>query len=93
MCIWINGFSGIEKDNIIIERSSNIVETILDYSKNYDLLVLNTPRENIFKMFFVGNKVQYIAKNSSSAVLLVKKYEGKLKTLLQKIFGTRKIDL
>lgn len=89
----LNGFSGIEKENIIIEKSSNIVETILDYSKKYDLLVLNTPRESIFKMFFVGNKVQYIAKNSSSAVLLVKKYEGRLKTLLQKIFGTRKIDL
>ncbi|MCJ7665569.1 MAG: universal stress protein, partial [Actinobacteria bacterium] len=89
----LNGVSGINKENIIIEISSNIVETIIDYSKRYDLLVLNTPRESIFKMFFIGNKVQYIAKNSSSAVLLVKKYEGRLKTLLQKFFGTRKIDL
>ena len=86
----LNGHSGIDKENIIIERSSNIANTILDYSKKYDLLVLNTPRESIFKMFFVGNKVQYIAKNSSSAVLLVKKYEGKIRTLLQKFFGTRK---
>ncbi|TET49209.1 MAG: amino acid permease [Actinomycetota bacterium] len=89
----LNGVSGIDKENIIIEKSSNIVETILDHSKRYDLLVLNTPSESIFKMFFIGNKIQYIAKNSASAVLLVKKYEGKLKTLLQKFFGTRKIDL
>jgi len=89
----LNGFSDIEKEDIIIEKSANIVETVLEYSKSYDLLVLNTPRESIFKMFFIGNKVQYIAKNSSSSVLLVKKYEGRIKTLLQKFFGTRKIDL
>ena len=91
-----NGFNGlkdIEKDDIIIEESGDILKTIIEYSRNYDLLILNTPRDNIFKMFFMGNKAQYIAKHSFAPVLLIKKYEGKLKAILQKFFGTRLIDL
>jgi len=89
----LDGVSGINPGKVLIEESSNIVGTILKYSKNYDLLILNTPRESIFKMLFVGNKVQYIAKKSTTPILLVKKYEGRIRTMLQKIFGTRKLDL
>ncbi len=92
----MNGFNGIkdiEKNDIIIEESGNVLKTIIEYSKKYDLLILNTPRDNIFKMFFMGNKAQYIAKHSSAPVLLIKKYEGKLKAIVQKFFGTRILDL
>jgi len=92
----LNRFEGapkIDPEKIMIERSSDIAGTILKYSKKYDLLILNTPRESIFKMLFVGNKVQYIAKKSITPVLLVKIYEGRIRTMLQKIFGTRKLEL
>jgi nucleotide-binding universal stress UspA family protein len=92
----INGLNGVcefEPENILVEESADIINTILENSKKYDLLILNTPRESVFKMLFVGNKVEQIAKASTTPVLLVKKYEGKIKTILQKFFGTRKIDL
>jgi len=89
----LNGKSGIKPEDIHIEESSNIAETILEHSKKYNLLIISAPLESIFKMLFVGNKVKYIAKKSTTPILLVKKYEGKIKTVLQKFFGTRRVDL
>jgi nucleotide-binding universal stress UspA family protein len=89
----LHGVSGIDPKNILFEESSNITKTILEHSQKYDLLIINAPRESIFKMLFVGNKVQDIAKKSTTPVLLVKKYEGRIKTVLQKFFGTRRVDI
>ena len=88
-----NGKIDIREQNIIIIESKNIINTILKFSLNFDLLLLNAVRENVFEIVFLGNKVRNISRKSNVPLIILSKGEGKIKTFIEKIFGTRKVSI
>ncbi len=88
-----NGKIELQEKDIIIKESNNIIDTILETSLDFDLLILNAVRENVFEIVFLGNKIKNISNKSTVPVVILRKNEGKIKTFVEKIFGTRKIDV
>ena len=88
-----NGKTDIREQNIIIAESINIIDTILNYSVDFDLLLLNAVRENVFEIVFLGNKVRNISRKCNIPLVILSKGEGKIKTFIEKIVGTRKVNI
>jgi len=51
---------------------SNVAETIIEESKNDDIIVMAASRGRIFKEIFVGNTAETVARHSSKTVIIAK---------------------
>lgn len=78
--------SSVEKDKVII-TSKSIAGGIAKTAKDYDLVVIGAAKESLFKKMLFGEIPEKVARYSPSSVLLVKKYEGIVKTAVKKIMG------
>ena len=78
--------SDVEIDHIVIE-SKTVAGGIVKASKGYDLVVLGAAREPWYQQVLFGEIPEKVARYSSASVLVVKRYEGRLRSLLKKAFG------
>jgi amino acid transporter/nucleotide-binding universal stress UspA family protein len=76
--------SGVEKKLI---ESRSVAGGIARSSRDYDLVVIGAAREPLFQKILFGEIPERVARFSPTTVLVVKKYEGVVKSLLKKIFG------
>ncbi len=89
---WINKTvqsTGLaDKANAKLIQGNKVVSSIVRESIQYDMLVLGASNEGIFSNVLFGEIPEKIARfASSSSVMIVKKYEGRVKSLINKIFG------
>ncbi len=56
-------------------------------SKDYDLVVLGAAREPLFQKVLFGDIPEKVARFSPASVLVVKRYEGRVRSLLKRILG------
>lgn len=70
-----------------IIESASVAGGIAKASKDYDLLVIGAAKEPFFKQVLFGEIPEKVARYSPTSVLVVKKYEGAVKSILKKILG------
>ncbi|MEN8247598.1 MAG: amino acid permease [Bacteroidota bacterium] len=79
------GGSVISEDQLI--ESKSIAGGIAKESMKYDLVVIGATREPLFKQILVGDIPEKVVRYSPTSVLMVKKYEGVVKSLMKRILG------
>jgi len=76
----------LEYEKRLIEAKS-IAGGIARASKEYDLVVIGATREPISRKILFGEIPEKVARFSPTSVLVVKKYEGAVKSILKKMLG------
>ncbi len=56
-------------------------------SREYDLVVLGAAKEPLFRRLLFGEIPTKVARYSPCSVLVVKRYEGRVRSLLKKALG------
>jgi amino acid transporter/nucleotide-binding universal stress UspA family protein len=75
-----------EVKKLLIE-SDSIPAGLIREAKNYDLVMIGATKEGFFRRMFLGEIPERVARHSSSSVMVVKKYEGAVKSWIKKLFG------
>jgi nucleotide-binding universal stress UspA family protein len=73
-------------DKKLIE-SGSIAGGIARASRDYDLVVIGAAKEPFFRKMLFGEIPEKVARYSPTSVLVVKKYEGVVKSILKKVLG------
>ncbi len=73
-------------DRLLIEGTS-VAGGIARASKNFDLVVLGAAREPFFQQVLFGEIPEKVARYSPASVLVVKRYEGHVRSLFKRAFG------
>jgi len=68
-------------------RGKGVAGAIAKASKDYELVVMGASREPLIRKIVVGDIPFKVAKYSPSSVMLVKRYEGPLKSWFKRTFG------
>jgi amino acid transporter/nucleotide-binding universal stress UspA family protein len=68
-------------------ESKTIAGGIANASRNYDLVVIGAAKEPLFRKMLFGEIPEKVARFSPTSVLVVKKYEGIVKTVVKKVMG------
>ncbi len=76
----------VKRNKILIE-SNSIAGGIAKASKGYNLVVVGAAKEPFFKKMLFGEIPEKVARYSPTSVLLVKKYEGVIKSVFKKVMG------
>lgn len=75
---------GVEK--LLIE-SDSVAGGIAKASKDFDLVVLGAAKEPLFRRLLVGEIAAKIVRYSPASVMVVKRYEGRLRSVLKRLLG------
>ena len=76
-----------------IERRKQFIESraiaggIARAGRDYDLIVIGAAQEPFFRKVLFGEIPEKVARYSPSAVMVVKKYQGAVKSLFKRLFG------
>jgi amino acid transporter/nucleotide-binding universal stress UspA family protein len=82
-----------ERYQILIRKTFQAVDAILDEAPNHDLIIMGAPEEGLVKRAFFGDLPTQVAQELDIPIILTKKYHGHIKTWFQKFFGSRKTIL
>ncbi len=78
--------ASVERQTRLIE-SNSVARGIVKASREYDLVIIGAAREPFFRKMLFGEIPEQVARYSSASVLVVKKYEGVVKSILKKSLG------
>jgi nucleotide-binding universal stress UspA family protein len=67
--------------------SKSIAGGIAKTSKNFDLVIIGAAKEPFFRKMLFGEIPEKVARFSPTSVVMVKKYEGVVKSLLKRVLG------
>jgi amino acid transporter/nucleotide-binding universal stress UspA family protein len=81
----ITGLEG--KSQVQLIEGKRIAEALVRAGKEYDLIVLGASKEGIFSSVLFGEIPEKVARYAQTPVMIVKRYEGPLKTLVKRIMG------
>ncbi len=76
----------VQVDRLLIEGKT-IAGGIATASKDFDLVVLGAAREPLFRQVLFGEIPEKVARYSPASVLVVKQYEGRVRSLFKQVFG------
>jgi nucleotide-binding universal stress UspA family protein len=76
----------VARQSRLIE-SSSVAGGIAKASREYDLVVIGAALEPFFRKMLFGEIPEKVARFSPTSVLVVKKYEGPVKSLVKRIMG------
>ncbi len=71
----------------LLIESSSVAGGISKASKDYDLVVLGAAKEPLFRRVLVGDIAAKVVRYSPASVMLVKRYEGKLRSVVKRLLG------
>ena len=78
--------SNVHVERLLIE-SKSIAGGIARASKEFDLVVLGAARMPVFQQVLFGEIPEKVARYSPASVLVVKEYEGPIRSLFKRTFG------
>jgi len=78
--------SNIKTESVFI-KSESIAGGIAKAGREYDLVAIGAAKEPFFRKILFGEIPEKVARYSPSAVMVVKKYEGRVKSLIKRILG------
>jgi nucleotide-binding universal stress UspA family protein len=64
-----------------------VATTLIKAAADYDLLVLGASREGLFSSVLFGEIPEKVARYSKTPVMIVKRFEGGVKSLVKKVMG------
>jgi nucleotide-binding universal stress UspA family protein len=76
----------VKQQKTIIE-SKSIAGGIARAGRDYDLVVIGAAKEPFFRKVLFGEIPEKVARYTSTSVMVVKKYEGPVKSILKRLFG------
>jgi nucleotide-binding universal stress UspA family protein len=80
--------SGLEgKTDLQLIEGENVEYTLARMGGERDLIVLGATKESVFSSVLFGEIPEKVARYSQSPVMIVKRYEGTVKSIINKIFG------
>jgi len=68
-------------------ESSSVAGGLAKASRDFDLVVIGAAKEPLFRKILIGEIPQKVARYSPASVLVVKRFEGPVKTLFKRILG------
>ena len=78
--------STVPVERLVIE-SESIAGGIAQASKEFDLVVLGAAQTSVFRQVLFGEIPENVARYSPASVLVVKEYEGRIRSLFKRTFG------
>jgi nucleotide-binding universal stress UspA family protein len=79
------GLEGVAEKRVI--ESDHIAGGLIKAGSDYDMIVLGASREGIFSSVLLGEITERVARHSRKPVMIVKRYEGAVKSLVRKVIG------
>jgi amino acid transporter/nucleotide-binding universal stress UspA family protein len=79
------GLEGVAEKRVI--ESNHIAGGLVKAGSDYDMIVLGASREGIFSSVLLGEITEKVARHSRKPVMIVKRYEGVVKSLVRKVIG------
>jgi nucleotide-binding universal stress UspA family protein len=76
-----------EKSDIRLIEGKRVATALVKAAADYDLLVLGASREGVFSSVLFGEVPEKVARYSKTPVMIVKRYEGKVKSVVKRILG------
>jgi len=64
-----------------------VATTLVKAAADYDLLVLGASQEGVFSSVLFGEIPEKVARYSRTQVMIVKRYEGRVKSVIKRILG------
>jgi len=83
----LEGLDGSLESRTRLIESNSVARGIVKASREYDLVVIGAAREPFFRKMLFGEIPEQVARYSSASVLVVKKYEGVVKSILKRSLG------
>ncbi|KPL03210.1 MAG: hypothetical protein AMJ90_03605 [candidate division Zixibacteria bacterium SM23_73_2] len=77
---------GFEVKRKMVE-SNSISDGLIREGKDYDLIIIGATKGGLFRSIFLGEIPEKVARHSPSSVMVVKKYEGAVKSWIKKFLG------
>ncbi len=77
---------GLVANQELIE-SDSVINGLVAASNEFDVVVIGAAKEPLFRRMLVGEIPEKLARGSSASVIVVKRYEGIVKSLIKKYFG------
>jgi amino acid transporter len=79
------GLEGVVEKRVI--ESNHIAGGLVKAGADYDMIVLGASHEGIFSSVLAGEITEKVARHSRNPVMIVKRYEGVVKSLVRKMIG------
>ncbi len=70
-----------------VMESDHIAGGLVKAGGDYDMIVLGASREGLFSSVLLGEITERVARHSRKPVMIVKRYEGAVKSLIRKVLG------
>jgi nucleotide-binding universal stress UspA family protein len=70
-----------------VMESDHIAGGLVKAGGDYDMIVLGASREGLFSSVLLGEITERVARHSRKPVMIVKRYEGVVKSLIRKVLG------
>jgi len=75
------------KADMRILEGKRVATTLIRAGKDYDLIVLGASREGVFSSVLFGEIPEKVARYSQTPVMIVRRYEGPVKSLVKRVMG------
>jgi amino acid transporter/nucleotide-binding universal stress UspA family protein len=79
------GLEGVAEKRVI--ESDHVASGLVKAGGEYDMVVLGASREGIFSSVLLGEITEQVARHSRKPVMIVKRYEGVVKSIVRKVIG------
>lgn len=76
----------IQAESLLIEAES-VVNGLIDKSSDFDVVIIGAAKEPFFRRMLVGEIPEQLARGSKTSVIVVKRYEGRVKSWIKKYMG------
>jgi nucleotide-binding universal stress UspA family protein len=68
-------------------EGKRVAGTLVKAAADYDLIVLGASREGVFSSVLFGEIPEKIARYSQTSVMIVRRYEGPVKSIVKRVLG------
>jgi nucleotide-binding universal stress UspA family protein len=75
------------KADVRLLEGKRVASALVKAAADYDLLVLGASREGVFSSVLFGEVPEKVARYSQIPVMIVKRYEGKVKSVVKRVLG------
>jgi len=75
------------KADVLLIEGEKVASSLVKAGKDFDLLVLGASKEGLFSSVLFGEIPEKIARYSRTSVMIVKRYEGAVKSVVKKVMG------
>jgi nucleotide-binding universal stress UspA family protein len=77
----------VERAEMLVLEGRRVTPTLVKAAVEYDMLVIGASKEGVFSSVLFGEIPEKVARYSRTPVMIVKRHEGAVKTIVKRIMG------